>query len=710
MNRSYKKKTDNLLKKSEKLLAENIKNIPIEVAENTRKLIHKLNTYQVYLAKHKQLEERIKGIATFPDEDPYPLLRTTGDGIVIYANSSSKALLQNWHCDIGLFVPDFLRRLIINAFHTKGIKRDVEIKYGNQIFSFTIVPMTNTPYVNLYGVDITEHKRAEESLKYRINFETTVANISRRFTILKDFNDAVTASLTDIGQLSKASRAYLFFFRDDGKIMDNTHEWCCEGVSSEIQHLQNIPSTRFPWLMRNLQNMNIIHIPDIYKMPEEAYAEKEEFERENIKSILLLAIRIERELVGFIGFDNVASPGTWRAEDINLLSITAEIIGNTIARKRVEDALRTSENMYRLLIENIPMRIFYKDKNSVYIACNKNYARGLSMRQEEITGKTDYDFFHKELADKYRANDKEVIESGKRKDREEKYFKDRQEFIIHTITVPIKNEQGQIIGILGSSLDITEKVNLEREAARSRHLVLLGELAAGVAHEINNPITGVINCAQILSNKSSEGSMEKDLACRIIKEGDRIATIVSKLLSFARPKEKKNITNIHEIISDTLILMGKQLEKDHIHIKLGIPEDLPEIFVNSQEIQQVFMNLISNARYALNQRYPRAHENKILEILGEKITVNRCPYVKVTFYDHGTGIPAGIKNKIMKPFFTTKPPGKGTGLGLNISHKIITDHNGKLTIDSVEGKYTRISITLPIKTNHANAVISEQIA
>ncbi len=697
MNKSYKKKNNDLLRKSEKLLSENIKNIPIEVAENTRKLIHRLNTYQIRLAKQKQLRKKMKGIVTFPEKNPCPLLCITGDGTVVYANPSGKAFLQDWHCDIGQFVPDFLRQIVINILQTKVIKRDIEIKYGNQIFSFTIVPATNTSYVNLYGVDVTEHKQAEESLKYRINFETTVANISRRFTIIKDFDYAVNKSLADIGQLSKASRAYLFFFRDNGKFMDNTHEWCSEGVSSEIKHLQNIPSSRFPWLMKRFHNMNIIQIPDVSKMPEEACAEKEEFERENIKSVLLIAIRIERELVGFIGFDNIASPGTWRDEDINLLSITAEIIGNTIARRRTEDALRANESKYRLLLENIPMRIFYKDRNSVYLACNENYAEGLRIKPEEITGKTDYDFFPKEIADKCRAIDREVVESGKRMDVEDKYFKDGQEFIIHTIKVPIRNENGTIIGILGSSLDVTEKVHLEREAVRSRHLVLLGELAAGVAHEINNPITGVINCAQILLNKSREGSMEKDLAGRIIKEGERVATIVSKLLSFARPKEKKNIVSVHEILSDTLILMRRQLEKDYIQIKLDIPKDLPEIFANSQEIQQVFMNIISNARYALNQKYPGGHENKILEILSEKVTVNRHSYVKVTFCDHGTGISAVIKSKIMSPFFTTKPPGKGTGLGLNISHKIITDHHGKLTIDSVEGEYTRVCINLPIK-------------
>lgn len=108
------------------------------------------------------------------------------------------------------------------------------------------------------------------------------------------------------------------------------------------------------------------------------------------------------------------------------------------------------------------------------------------------------------------------------------------------------------------------------------------------------------------------------------------------------------------------------------------------------------MNAIYNARYALNQKYPESHDNKILEILAKEITIDNRPHVKVTFYDHGTGIPADIKDKVMNPFFTTKPAGVGTGLGLSISHNIVVDHGGKLMIDSAVGEFTKVSVILPV--------------
>ncbi len=152
-----------------------------------------------------------------------------------------------------------------------------------------------------------------------------------------------------------------------------------------------------------------------------------------------------------------------------------------------------------------------------------------------------------------------------------------------------------------------------------------------------------------------------------------------------------------KIVSETLTLTEVQLQKDGIIIKLGIPEKMPYVAVCPQQIQQVFLNVIGNARYALNQKYPGSHGNKILEILGEEIAIENYPYVKITFYDRGIGMPARIKYKVMDPFFTTKPKSIGTGLGLSVSYGIISNHGGKIMIDSIEGEYTKVSIVLPVK-------------
>jgi signal transduction histidine kinase len=244
--------------------------------------------------------------------------------------------------------------------------------------------------------------------------------------------------------------------------------------------------------------------------------------------------------------------------------------------------------------------------------------------------------------------------------------------------------------------DITEKTALQAESMRAAHLASIGELAAGVAHEINNPINGIINYAQMMLDERAAANADCEIPNRIMKEGDRVATIVRSLLSFAvERKEEKRPVRVEDILSDTLALSATQLRKEGILLKVNMPEELPGIVAHAQQIQQVFLNIINNARYALNCKYPGASDDKILEVRGEETASPGGRQVKITFHDRGTGISADKIGKVIDPFFTTKPRGVGTGLGLSISHGIICDHGGKLFIQSVEGQFTKVHVLLP---------------
>ncbi len=260
---------------------------------------------------------------------------------------------------------------------------------------------------------------------------------------------------------------------------------------------------------------------------------------------------------------------------------------------------------------------------------------------------------------------------------------------------PLKDNSGNVKNVIELARDITEKVKLQTGSTNTRHLASLGELAAGVAHEINNPINNIINYAQILIDECEQGKNDDDILRRIIKDGDRIATLTKSLLSFARiRKEEKAAVYLDEMFSDTLPLTSAQIRKEGIHLKVTIPEFI-KVRVHLQQIQQVLLNIISNSRFALNQKYPGTHDNKKLEITCEELTVNNVPFVRIVFFDRGAGIPSKIIDKVINPFFSTKPGRIGTGLGLSISHGIITEHGGKLLISSVEGEYTKIIIDLP---------------
>ena len=266
---------------------------------------------------------------------------------------------------------------------------------------------------------------------------------------------------------------------------------------------------------------------------------------------------------------------------------------------------------------------------------------------------------------------------------------------------PVKDENGKVNNVIEVYNDITKEMTLQEESIRASQLASVGELAASVAHEINNPIYGITMCAQSLLIESGDNKVkDSDIAKMILKEADRIVNVTRCLLSFVRDSgDSKSLCNIHEIISDTFTISGVLMRKEGIDIRIQIPEDLPEILAYPQRIQQVFLNLLNNARYTLDEKYPDTNENKIIEIIGKEIIVDGCPYNQIIFYDRGMGIASDKIEKILNPFFTTKPMGKGTGLGLSICNKIIKDHDGKIEIDSVEGEYTKFIISLPAATH-----------
>lgn len=185
----------------------------------------------------------------------------------------------------------------------------------------------------------TECIEAEENLKKRIEFETTISLISSKFVNPVDIDEAINSSLKNIGIISQASRSYLFLFNKDNITMSNTHEWCDEGVKPQLKELQNIPIAPFQWSINKLKNNEILNIENVEDLPPEALVEKEEFLRENIKSLIFLPLKIGEELAGFIGFDNIRAPEKWRKEDLNLLNVSSEIIGNALKRNRTEQEL-----------------------------------------------------------------------------------------------------------------------------------------------------------------------------------------------------------------------------------------------------------------------------------------------------------------------------------------------------------------------------------
>jgi PAS domain S-box-containing protein len=261
---------------------------------------------------------------------------------------------------------------------------------------------------------------------------------------------------------------------------------------------------------------------------------------------------------------------------------------------------------------------------------------------------------------------------------------------------PLIEENGEINTTLLVARNLTEEEVLRAESIRAAQLAAIGELASGVAHEINNPINGIINYARIILDDPGDREAADNLL-NIITEGKRIAAIVSNLLDFARGREDTPIeATIDEIISSSMQLVAHLLKKDGISCSVEIAEDLPPLYCNQRQLQQVVLNIISNARYALNKRYSTPSPEKKLLVQAKLKSIEDKPCIALTITDFGTGISREIRDRLFDPFFSTKPKGEGTGLGLSISHGLISDHGGKIRVRSRLGQWSRFTIELPV--------------
>ncbi|MHA2315295.1 MAG: PAS domain S-box protein [Candidatus Hermodarchaeia archaeon] len=368
--------------------------------------------------------------------------------------------------------------------------------------------------------------------------------------------------------------------------------------------------------------------------------------------------------------------------------------------KRAEEALRDSESKYRTLVENLPQKIFLKDKNSVYVSCNDNFAKDLKIKSEEITGKTDYDFFPKALANKYRADDKRIIELGETKAIEEKYIVDGEERIVHTVKTPVKDEKGNVTGVLGIFWDITElkrreeELNIYRDKmVQAEHLASVGTLSASLAHELTQPLT-VIS----LSIENSLAELEKtscpDTVVEGLKEGlsevSSITSMVNRFRNFARRSSeeiKVAEVDLKGIAERSVKLLDENAWRAKVTLRIEGMDKLPVIYSQKNELERLFYCLVENAIQAADGKYTRQ-----VTISG----VERDEHIELRFSDNCGGIAPGNLKKIFQPFFTTRPSTERTGLGLCVVERILSRLDGKVRVESEFGKGSIFFVTLPI--------------
>ena len=353
--------------------------------------------------------------------------------------------------------------------------------------------------------------------------------------------------------------------------------------------------------------------------------------------------------------------------------------------KRAQDTLARSEARYRHLVESASDAIVTLDANGRFTTVNHAAENISGYKREELVGQWFAPMLPDDDLPKALAHFQQALAGETGLFESQFYRKDGEVRTISiTYSTPQKDEE-----VLALIRDVTDQKMLQEQLIQSEKMSAIGQLVSGVAHELNNPLAGISAFAQLLLAEKRFPPDQRTAAETIYSEARRASRIVQNLLTFARQhKAEKVPTAINQVLDDTLELRGYELRVRGIDVRREYEETLDDTMADAHQLQQVFLNLITNAEQAMEQRDGHHHRLTVR-------TRRNGEALRIEIEDTGGGIPPNLIERVFNPFFTTKPTGSGTGLGLSISLGIVREHEGRIWAENVSTG-ARFIVELPV--------------
>ncbi len=377
---------------------------------------------------------------------------------------------------------------------------------------------------------------------------------------------------------------------------------------------------------------------------------------------------------------------------------------HVLERRAVEEALAEERNLFRILIDHIPDGIYVKDTDCRITIANITDFHNMGAQSEaEVLGKTNFDFFPKDIATDFHNEDQSVIQTNKPLINKEEFFLDKEgkKHWMLTSKLPLRDEQGKIVGLVGISRDITEQKKLQQELLQSQKMQSIGTLAGGIAHDFNNILGIMLGYTSLLSKQRSDDQKFTESLSAVTQTIQRGAALVRQILTFARKTEISfepiDVTElVHEILS-----MLKQTFSKLIIFTETFDKNIPYISADRIQIHQALLNLCVNARDAMPDggTISIKVEKHLKDYVRTQFSsADQDSYVSIDVSDTGEGMDEATRQRIFDPFFTTKPSGKGTGMGLSVVYGVMQAHQGFVSVESKPGNGTTFHLYFPIST------------
>jgi PAS domain S-box-containing protein len=539
--------------------------------------------------------------------------------------------------------------------------------------------------------DKTEDKKAEEEREQHNRELSTLCTIYSALNAPADLESRINQAVEELLKFLSADGICIYMLDEDGKYYLRFCQGLSENACKKVSVLDE--NSIIHHVARSNEYTIYEELPD--GCPDEICL----LEEEKIASLAYIPISSEeKKSFGVIRIGS-KKPMYFSHEQKNVLELIGNRIGVAIENARLQEQYIKSEEKYRSLFNSDPNPIFIlSSKNFKILDMNQRAQDSYGYAREELLGLPflqigeDTD---EELAQGLNnlSEDQSLLFTKKRH-----YRKGGKPFYVNINMSFAKYGERNVIMV--STTDITEVVEKETQLIQAGKMTTLGVMAAGMAHEINQPLNVIQVCADFFLKMLRRGQVIADedlktMANDIVANVDRAAGVIKHVRDFARQSELvRSKVKINDPIKDVFKVLGHQLKVHDIDVALDLDPDIPDITAEHNRLEQVFINLVSNAIDAMDEKISQPGSQNSPKRLSIKSFVEN-DQVMVHVTDTGTGMSEEVKNKIFEPFFTTKKVGKGTGLGVSISYGIVKDYSGRIEIDSEIGKGTTFKLIFP---------------
>src|SRR2546423_951628 len=503
-------------------------------------------------------------------------------------------------------------------------------------------------------------------------------------TALDPLLDSLISRLREVMNVER-----LAIFIEDGRATDGYRVARTAGLAAAV----NVPSDFREMIRTRSAETGVVRADDLESAPE-----GDGYVRRVLHYYVPCVVR--GRMVAVIGLGRSADGALLSSEDVEILRtvsgyIAVAIENSLLYQEQQQHAseLEILKEFNESIVESINVGLMAVDLDGRITRLNSALEEIVAADRQEVIGKNVEELFAEDFADTLH----QVLgESGWHLIQTRQIYKmhistrEGRSLVLNIAIAPLWADSQEQTGALVVFEDVTERLRLEDQLQQREKLSSIGLLAAGVAHEVNTPLTGVSSYTQMLLNMLPENDPKHALLEKVRRQADRATDIVNNLLNFSRTGSAAEFTtlDIHRVLDDTLQLLEPQLRRSQIEIVREYDEHLPKVHGNSVKLQQVFTNLILNARDSIangNGRIVLATRNGEEDLLTVEVA------------DNGIGIDADDVAKIYDPFSTTKGVGRGTGLGLAVTYGIVQEHSGHITVNSTPGIGTTFRITLPTR-------------